>query len=206
MGKVKAVIFDVGRVLFHWDLRHLFAKLIEDPEELDWFLAHVVTEEWHFEHDAGKPLAQMLSERSAAFPAYAQLIEAYTNRFNESIPGPVEGSLEIVRHLHESAVPLFAITNFGAEFWDAFRPTQPIFDLFADIIVSGREKLVKPDPAIYALACARFAIAPETAIFIDDNLSNIESAQKFGLNVHHFHDAAGLRDVLAGHGLLKRCD
>ncbi|MFC4291260.1 HAD family hydrolase [Sphingorhabdus arenilitoris] len=202
MSAIENVIFDVGRVLFHWDLRHLFAKLIDDPAELDWFLNHVVTEEWHFQHDAGRPLAEMLQERSAQFPGHAHLIEAYTKRFTETIPGPVEGSLEILEQLSASSVPLFAITNFGAEFWDLFRPTQPVFDLFTDIIVSGREKLVKPDPAIYALACDRFSIDPASAIFIDDNLANIDAACDFGLHVHHFRDAANLREDLARLGLL----
>ncbi|MFM2410234.1 MAG: hypothetical protein RL481_1062, partial [Pseudomonadota bacterium] len=43
MPQIKSVVFDVGRVLVQWDMRHLFAKLIADPAELDWFLAHVVT-------------------------------------------------------------------------------------------------------------------------------------------------------------------
>ncbi|MFN5644408.1 MAG: HAD family phosphatase, partial [Sphingomonadales bacterium] len=67
---IRAVVFDVGRVLVQWDLRHLFAKLIDDPEELEWFVTHVVTPEWHFQHDAGRPLAEMLPELKAEYPAY----------------------------------------------------------------------------------------------------------------------------------------
>ena len=118
---VSAVVFDVGRVLVQWDLRCLFAKLIDDPAELEWFVATVVTEEWHFQHDAGRPLAEMVPERIAEFPAYARHIEAYASRFNETVPGPVPGSLELVEALHEGQVPLYAITNFGAEFWPGFR-------------------------------------------------------------------------------------
>ena len=139
MTKITAVVFDVGKVLFEWDLRHLFAKLITDKDELEYFVAHVVTPEWHFQHDAGRALGDMVAERVAEFPKYADWIAAYASRFNETIPGPVSGSLEIVEELAERDVPLFAITNFGAEFWDGFRPTQPIFDRFQDIIVSGVE-------------------------------------------------------------------
>lgn len=87
-------------------------------------------------------------------------------------------------------VPLFAITNFGAEFWDMFRPTQPIFDLFGDIVVSGVEKLAKPDPAIYALALERFGLQPGEAIFVDDNHANVVSARANGFAAHHFTDVA----------------
>ena len=200
--KITTVVFDVGKVLFEWDLRYLFAKLIADRDELEFFVTHVVTPEWHFQHDAGRALDDMVAERIAEFPEYAKLIAVYANRFNETIPGPVTGSLEIVQELAESGVPLFAITNFGAEFWEGFRPTQPIFDLFQDIIVSGVEKLVKPDPAIYALALQRFGIRPGQAIFIDDNHANVISARENGFATHHFRDAASLRAELVALNLL----
>ncbi len=193
MTQVSTVVFDVGRVLVQWDLRHLFVKLIDDAAELDWFLANVVTPEWHFQHDAGRPLAEMLPELKAQYPAYATHIDAYATRFNETIPGSVPGSYAIVEELAARGVPLFAITNFGAEFWEKFRPTQPIFNHFRDIIVSGVEKMVKPDAAIYQLAVTRFGLSPGEAIFIDDNLDNVIAARQNGFVAHHFTDAETLR-------------
>jgi 2-haloacid dehalogenase len=200
--KITTVVFDVGKVLFEWDLRYLFAKLIANKDELEFFVTHVVTPEWHFQHDAGRALDDMVAERITEFPEYAKLIAVYANRFNETIPGPVTGSLEIVQELAEIGVPLFAITNFGSEFWDMFRPTQPVFDRFQDIIVSGVEKLVKPDPAIYALALQRFGLKPGEAIFIDDNHDNVVSARNNGFAAHHFTDAASLRAELVALNLL----
>ena len=202
MSKITTVVFDVGKVLFELDLRHLFAKLIADKAELEYFVTHVVTPEWHFQHDAGRPLAEMTAERTALYPKYKNEIDAYRTRFNETIPGPVTGSLEIVRELAERAVPLFAITNFGAEFWERFRPTQPIFDHFGDVVVSGVEKMVKPDPDIYALALRRFGLKPGEAIFIDDNHDNIVSARANGFAAHHFTDAEKLRRELVALDLL----
>ena len=202
MTKITTAVFDVGKVLFEWDLRHLFAKLITDKDELEYFVTAIVTPEWHFQHDAGRALDDMVAERVAEFPEYAAWIAAYSNRFNETIPGPVTGSLEIVQELAERDVPLFAITNFGAEFWDMFRPTQPIFDRFQDIIVSGVEKLVKPDPAIYMLALQRFGLKSGEAIFIDDNHDNVISARENGFVAHHFTDADSLRRELIALDLL----
>ncbi|HEX2813122.1 MAG TPA: HAD family phosphatase [Sphingopyxis sp.] len=194
----RCVIFDVGRVLFDWDLRHLFAKLITDERELEWFVTNVVTPEWHFQHDAGRPLAEMVPELKAEFPDQAALIDAYATRFNETIPGPVPGSLELVERLDAAGVPLFAITNFGHEFWEVFRPTQPVFDRFRDIIVSGTEKMVKPDLAIYALAIERFGIDPAGALFVDDVAANVAGAESVGIAGHRFVDAATLeRDLVA---------
>ncbi len=199
---VKAVVFDVGNVLYHWDIALLYKELIADSAERDWFLANVVTLEWHFQHDAGRPLAEMVAELTALYPAHVDLIAAYPTGFLKTIPGPVAGSHEIVAALAARDVPIFGITNFGAEFWDMFRPTAPIFDHFADIVVSGVEKLVKPDPAIYTLALKRFGLAPGEGIFIDDRLENVEAARANGFVAHQFTDAEALRDELATRMLL----
>ncbi|HTN15552.1 MAG TPA: HAD family phosphatase [Sphingomonadaceae bacterium] len=200
--QIEAVVFDVGRVLYQWNLRYLFEKLIDDREELDWFLENVVTEDWHFEHDHGRALADMVPERIALYPGHADLIRAYATRFNETVPGPVEGTIELAEALHTQGVPLYAITNFGHEFWTMFRPGRPVFDLFRDIVVSGTEKLAKPDPAIYRLAEQRFGHAPGAMLFVDDNPANIASARECGWNGHLFTDAAGLEADLKALGLL----
>jgi 2-haloacid dehalogenase len=200
----RCVIFDVGRVLFDWDLRYLFAKLIAGERELEWFVTNVVTPEWHFQHDAGRPLAEMVPELKAEFPDQAALIDAYATRFNETIPGPVPGSLELVERLDAAGVPLFAITNFGHEFWEMFRPTQPVFDRFRDIIVSGTEKMAKPDPAIYRLAIERFGIDPAGALFVDDVAANVAGAESVGIAGHRFVDAAALERDLVARAYLER--
>jgi len=198
----KAVVFDVGRVLFQWQLRALFEKLIDDRQELEWFLAEVVTEEWHFDHDRGRALADMVPERIAAFPQYEMNIRAYATRFNETVPGPVAGSHELVRRLADKGVPLFCLTNFGDEFWQMFRPTQPIFDLFYDIIVSGVEKVAKPDPRIYEITEARSGRLGEALFFTDDNPDNITAAKARGWDAHLFTGAAGLEAALVKAHLL----
>jgi len=199
---VEAVVFDVGRVLFEWDMRHLIRKLIADEAEVEHVYATVLTTEWHFQHDAGVPLAEMVPARIAEFPQYEAVLDAYRTRFNETIPGPVAGSLELVDALDAAGVPLYAITNFGAEFWDKFRETQPIFGLFRDVVVSGVEKLAKPDPAIYRLAERRFGHAPEAMLFVDDNRDNVEAARACGWHAHHFTDAPTLALDLRHRGLI----
>lgn len=198
----KAVVFDVGRVLFHWQLGVLFEKLIDDPQELAWFLDHVVTEEWHFEHDRGRALADMVPERIALYPQYESHIRAYAERFNETIPGPVEGSHAIVERLAGAGVPLFCLTNFGDEFWQMFRPTQTVFDHFADIIVSGTEKVAKPDARIYEIVEQRSGRAGAQLFFTDDNPANIEAALARGWDAHLFTDAGTLEAQLVAAGLL----
>lgn len=198
----QAVVFDIGRVLIQWNLRFLFEKLIADPAELDWFLATVVTEEWHFQHDAGRPLADMLPERKAQFPHHAALIDAYAQRFQETIPGPIPGTAALVHRLAERGVPLFGLTNFGSSFWPEFRARHPVFDPFTDIVVSGDEQCAKPDSRIYEIAERRFAVPPQALFFTDDNPHNIAAAQARGWHTHLFEHATGLEQALIRVGLL----
>ena len=198
----KAVVFDVGRVLFHWQLRSLFAKLIDDEAELEWFLSTVVTEEWHFAHDRGATLAEMLPERIKQFPDQALRIAAYAARFNETVPGAVEGVHALVHRLHDNGVSLYCLTNFGDELFAQFRAEHGVFDLFEDIIVSGEERVAKPDPRIYEIVEARSGRSGGALFFTDDNIANIEAAKARGWDAHVFTDAAALEAQLVRSGFL----
>ena len=199
---IQAVVFDVGKVLVEWERDLPFRRLIPDAGERAYFMDTVIPLDWHGQHDSGRSAAAMIVERSAQFPQHAHLIEAWLSHFNETIPGPVPGSDAIVQELHARGVPLYAITNFGADTWAGYRPTNALFDLFEDIVVSGDEQLAKPDPAIYALAEARFRRAGNTMLFIDDSLPNVTSARESGWYAHHFIDAETLRADLTERGLL----
>ena len=199
---MRAVVFDVGNVLFNWDIGALYSRLIPDRARRDWFLANVVTPEWHFQHDRGRPLAETIPELVARYPAEAQLIAAYRTYWLETITGPVAGMPALVAELVTARVPLFGITNFSAELWDMFRPTAPIFDDFGDIVVSGVEMLWKPEAPIYRLALQRFGLAPGEGLFVDDRIENVRAGEAAGFPGHHFTGAARLRTRLVAEGLL----
>jgi 2-haloacid dehalogenase len=200
---VRAVVFDVGNVLYHWRPRALYERLIADDRALDAFLAEVVTPDWHFQHDAGRPFAETSAELIAEHPHHRELIEAWGANFEDSITGPVDGMHDLVAELDEGGVPIFGITNFSEEFWLPFRKREAaLFDRFRDIVVSGTEKLVKPDPAIYALALKRFGLAPGEGLFIDDSLANVEGARTNGFVAHHFANSRALRVSLMRYHLL----
>lgn len=201
-GGPSAVVFDVGGVLCDWDPRHLYVKLIPDPQELDWFLSNVVTHDWHFQHDAGRSVRETIPELAARFPKYAELIELYDPRWMETIAGAIEGTCALVEELAAKNVPLFAITNFSAEFFPRFCAEYPVMRHFRDIVVSGAERLVKPDPAIYELALRRFGLKPGEGLFIDDRLDNVQAAKAAGFMAHQFHSPKTLREELAAAGLI----
>jgi len=200
---IEAVIFDVGNVLYGWDPDSFLVRQIADDEARMRFVDDVGLWEWHDTLDAGRPYAEAAAELSGKFPEYAHLIEAWSDRFGETITGPVPGVHIIVEELDTKGVPLFAITNFSADFWPPFHEGERrFFDRFRDIVVSGEVKLLKPDPAIYYLALHRFGLRPRDALFIDDRLINVEAAEAIGLRSHLFTTADDLRARLESEGLL----
>ena len=162
-----------------------------------------MTPEWHARHDAGEPFAQTSAALIRRFPEHRELIAAYGPRFGETIPGPIPGMHEIVAELDGAGVPLFSITNFSGEFFRPFRAAQSVlFDRFRDILVSGDERLVKPDPAIFALALDRFGLADGEGLFVDDRAENVAAAEAAGFVGYLFRGAEGLRAELRKGGLL----
>ncbi len=202
-GNIAAVVFDVGGVIARWDMRCLLRKLYASEAEAQWCYYNVVSLEWHFEHDCGRDLDELVAERIAAFPAHEHAIRAYATRFAETIPGPVEGTGELVEALAGRGVPLFAITNFPDLFWQDFAAGEPLVRHFRDVVVSGVEKCAKPDPAIYAIAESRFGYAPQEMLFVDDRPANIAAARARGWQGHVFTDAVTLAADLRGRGLIS---
>ena len=201
MRQPKSVIFDVGHVLYDWDPRVLYQRLIPDDEALDVFLDEICTREWHFQHDRGRDFAETSAELIARHPDHADLIAAWGPRFAEQIPGPMPGMPALVADLDSAGVPLYAITNFSHEFFPPFRAREAaLFDRFRDIVVSGEEKLMKPDAAIYRLALDRFGVAAADAVFVDDRQANVDGAAAVGMHALLFTGADRLRADLRALG------
>jgi len=200
---VNAVVWDIGRVLVRWDFPAIWADVIPDPTERAAFTTDVVSEAWHARHDAGEPMAALIAERIAQFPDHRALIERYRTHWLLSVPGAIDGTHALVDALAARGVPQYSITNFGAEAFAMFRPTFPVLDRMIDIVVSGEERLIKPDAAIFEIAARRFGRDPATMLFIDDSEANIAAARALGWQVHHFTgDALALKVDLVARGLL----
>ena len=203
MTRPTAVIFDVGNVLYGWDPQSFLARQLPEDEARLRFIEQVDLWGWHDTLDAGRPFAEAAADLSEKFPDYAALISAWGERFGETISDPVPGVHAIVEELDARGVPLFAITNFSAEFWAPFRAREDgFFRRFNDIVVSGEEKLLKPDPALYYRALDRFRLKPADALFVDDRLINVEGAEAVGMKAHLFTGADDLRARLEAEGLL----
>lgn len=195
-------VFDLGNVFVEWDPMLLFRKLFDTEEDAQWFLDNVCTPGWNLEFDAGDNFAEGTARLISRFPKYWREIQAYDLRWRETVGPFIQGTIAIHDELIAADVPTFAITNFSREKWISCLGEWPFLERFDGVIVSGIEKLVKPDPRIYRVFCERYALAPESCVFIDDSAVNIASAAKFGMQTIHFTgDTKVLRKELIALGL-----
>lgn len=197
MQKINTVIFDLGGVLVDWDPRHMYRKLFTDEGEMEWFLQEVCNGPWNHAQDAGRSFAEGVSLKQAAFPAYATQIAAFWTRWPEMMVGAKSDIVAIQQRLiSDDRYRVLALTNWSAE---TFPFAQARFDFLADFegtLVSGEEKLAKPDPAIYQRMMDKFSLDPAHCCFIDDSPTNVAAAWKFGIHSHRFTDAERLETWL----------
>jgi len=191
------VIFDIGGVLIDWNPRHLYRKLFPgDEPAMEHFLANVCTHEWNRSQDAGRSFAEGARLLKLQHSDKAELIDAYGARFDEMMPGPIAGTVEIVAELRERGTPLYVLSNFSAETFPRALERFDFLRWFRGMVISGKVGIIKPDPRIYEVMLARFAIDPHRAVYIDDVAANAEAARPFGIHGIHFTTPDALRAEL----------
>lgn len=198
----RVVVFDLGNVLIRWDRRLLFSKLIEDSDELEYFLDHVYTLDANQALDSGTPLPEVVSELAKRHPEHRDVIEALGDRWIETIGGAIPESVELLRELADRWTPLYALSNWGADTFAMIEADYPFLKLFDGVVISGREGVTKPDPEIFARLCRRNGFAPGDALFIDDSATNVEAAAALGFDALLFDNPAQLREELAARDLV----
>ncbi|EGF90262.1 HAD-superfamily hydrolase, subfamily IA, variant 3 family protein [Asticcacaulis biprosthecium C19] len=199
---VKAVLFDIGNVIITWHASNLYNKMVADPVRRAFVLETVVPMSWHAAHDAGVTFAENRKERLLAHPSYAAEIQAFDERFEEMLGDLVPESVATIEDLHQKGVPLYALTNMPVEKSAMVFSKSPVFGYFRDIIISGVEGVIKPDPAIYDITLQRLGLPAADIFFIDDSSVNIDAARNMGFLTHLFQDPKALRPALVAAGIL----
>jgi len=195
----------MGGVLLDWNPRHLYRKLIPDSQEMERFLATVTTTPWHNLQDAGGDPVEATRRLKAEHPGQEALIEAFYGRFDEMMAYSFPEMAALVERLHEAGTPLYLLSNAPA-LVDAWvrgpgQRRHPFFGHFRDYVVSGVVRCMKPDALIYELVCRTGGFRPGEAVFIDDNLPNVEGARAFGMHAVHHRSAAETTAALRAFGL-----
>ncbi|MEQ8839949.1 MAG: HAD family phosphatase [Acidimicrobiales bacterium] len=198
---LETVVFDLGNVLVEWDRRLLYRQLISDPAELDEFLDTVLTLEVNADLDRGVPLGEVTGALADRHPDRRELIEAFRDRWAETLGPVLAGSVAILEELRARPLALLALSNWGHDTFAMAEERLPFLRHFDGVVISGREGVVKPDPKIFELLCARHGVVPETAVFIDDSPANIAAAARLGFHTVLFTSPDQCRRDLIALGL-----
>ncbi len=196
MNPIHAVVFDLGEVLIDWNPRYLYGQLFDSSEEMEQFLDTICTPEWNAQQDAGRPFRDAVALLQKQHPEFHALIEAYHTRWEEMLGDANHGSVDLLRRVKKTTLPVYALTNWSHEKFPIARGRFDFLNWFDGIVVSGEEKLKKPDLAIYQVMLERYRLEPQHTLFIDDSLANVEAARQLGIQAIHFHNAIQLEQAL----------
>ncbi len=201
MSEIRHIVFDIGKVLIHYDPNLPFRRLIPDDAERARFFAEVCTHEWNLEQDRGRAWADAEALLIDVHPDKEDLIRAFRLHWTEMVPHAYEGSVEIMERLIDEGRDVTMLTNFAADTFKEARNLFPFLNRPRGVTVSGEVGLLKPDEAIYRLHADTFELEPEFTLFIDDSGSNVAGAQAAGWNAVLFTEPAQLKADLARFGL-----
>jgi 2-haloacid dehalogenase len=197
MNKIDTIIFDLGAVLIDWNPRHLYRKIFNTEEEITWFLENICTHEWNEKQDAGRTFEEATEELLQKFPEHEAPIRAWYGRWQETMNGPIHGTVEILKEIRDSKkYKLYALTNWSEQTFPWALEQFEFLHWFEGIVVSGHEKTRKPFPEFFQILFDRYQVNPANALFIDDSLRNIEGAKAVGLTGIHFQSPAQLKEEL----------
>lgn len=194
---IKNIIFDFGGVLMDWDPRYFFASYFNDDEKMNYFLENIAQSSWNIEQDRGRPLQEGTEVLVNMHPEWEKEIRAYYDNWTTMLRAEIPENVHVLRKLATTDYALFGLTNWSQETFPYALENYDFFELFGGkIVVSGDEKLIKPDPEIWKLLLNRYKIEAHDSVFIDDNAENIDTAKDLGFKTIHLDKDTNLEDEL----------
>jgi 2-haloacid dehalogenase len=201
MKHINTIIFDFGGVLIDWNPRHVFRDEFEEISEMEDFLNKVCTDDWNLQQDKGRSLAEGTRILQDKFPEHATKIRLYYDQWEKMIKGDIPQNVTLLQKLKEK-YKLYGLTNWSTETFPIVLKRYSFFKLFDGIVISGEEKLIKPDKKIFERMLDRYHLKAKNALFIDDNINNIQAAKAMGFETIHVQEKTDLKRELNALGLI----
>ena len=194
---IRNIIFDFGSVLVDWNPERLYGPYFNDDAKMRYFLTEICPHAWNAQADAGRCTAEITEERVAVHPEWEKEIRMYFGQWIKMMGEQIPGMQELVEELKNRGYRLYGLTNWSAETFPLVKDNYPVFRLLDGIVVSGEEKIAKPDPGIFRILLQRYGLKPEECLFIDDNPGNVSTGESLGIRGLVFTSAAALKSRLA---------
>ena len=201
MTKIRHIVFDIGKVLIHYDPNLPFSRLIPDAGDRQWFFDNVCTDAWNLEQDRGRSWAEAEKFLIAAYPSYEENIRNFRRFWLEMVPYAYDDSVLIMERLIHDGHDVTMLTNFAADTFQEARGRFPFLNRPRGVTVSGEIGIIKPDRAIFVRHAASFGLEPSATLFIDDNQKNVDGAKAAGWQSVLFTNAKTLEQELERFGI-----
>ena len=193
---VKKFLFDLGNVFFDWNPERVLKPIFNDDERMNFFINNISFPLLDTRCDAGITIEVAVNDAIKKFPDFENEIKLYYPNHGNMVGGFFQKTVDIFYKLKELNYPCFILSNWSAETYEGMEEKYPFLKDFEGKIISGRDFLIKPDPAIYELAISRFDLVPQETLFIDDRLDNIEAAQKLNFQIIHLTDPSLIQELI----------
>lgn len=192
--KLPIIVFDFGGVLLDWNIHYLYDPMFNgDADAVDAFLEEIEFAKWNAMQDAGRPFALAVEEHIKKFPQHAEFLRAYNERWMDSMGDAIQPVVDIMMSLKKKGYSIYGLTNWNLEKFNQVRPLHPFLEELNDIVVSGEEKIAKPDPRIFQILLERVQHPASECLLIDDSPKNIAVAQSLGFQTILFQSHEQLK-------------
>ena len=197
---IRNIVFDFGGVLVDWNPEYIFKDVFKDKSDMDHFLENICTPDWNEKQDAGRSLSEAIRTLQQRHPKYHDEIQLYYDKWTTMLGGPIKQNVALLKPL-KTTYRLFGLTNWSAETFPIAYDLYPFFGEFEGIVISGIERLAKPDERFYLLLLERYDLSVTECLFIDDNARNIRAAEQLGFHTLHLTSDVHLKEELLRHGI-----
>ncbi len=183
--KVKAILFDLGKVLLYFNFEPAFRRLSEhsrySPQEIEDFLIQSGLEVLY---DGGKISSRQFYQNIKQTLGLRLGFVAFQHIWN-GIFTPIAGMNRLVGEL-KKRYRLVLISNTNAMHFAYARKRYSVLKKFDSCILSYKEKVRKPDPRIYRKAAKACRARPREIFYIDDRADLTQAASELGFNTFTF--------------------
>ena len=196
------VVFDIGNVLLRWNPRNLYRKTFDDEARMERFLATALAMDFVAHTDTAPDFAAAVEARAKAFPEFAAELRLFHERWVETLGGPIDENVALLRRLKLAGRPVHALSNFATDKFALARERHDFLNAFDVAVISGHVGAVKPEARIYEILFERVGLGPEDLLFIDDSPANVRAAEALGMAAIHFRPGVDLERELEARGAL----
>ena len=196
------VVFDIGNVLIRWNPRNLFRRVMKDEARMERLLSAALSMDFVAMTDIAADFSHAVRERAKAFPEFARELHLFDERWVETIGGPIEGNIALLRRLKAAGQPVYGLSNFATVKFALARQIFDVLNEFDHCVVSGHVGVAKPNPRIFEILFERVGRKPHELLFVDDSPRNVQAAEALGMAAIRYAPGVDLESELKARGAL----